>query len=205
MPVRKRTVTDGITSDTAIVISAPRSPLETRQDTDALRAIVEEHNRRATFDGLVVELERTCRQIPRSRGADRLQGPAYGSRAWYADAILSAIHVVRDALARHAPQLATAEAVRVGALAAEAEAKFRWGDLLLRRARRTKNRELSQRSVRARREATAERDTAIAVEARTYREKHPRPSIRQMAQFLSGSLDMPVGTVRDRLRKLGIR
>jgi hypothetical protein len=202
MAVHKQTVTDGITSETVTIISAPRSRSELREDTKAIRAIVKEQNRRCTFDGRVRDLERTAQRTSGVRKNAHQARPAYGSREWYAEEILSAIQVVRDALARGESQLATSEAVIVGALAAEAEAKFRWGDLLLRRARITKNRELSQRSANMRRATTADRDTAIIAASRAYRKDHPTHSTRNMAMSIARGLDMKAGTVRDRLRKL---
>jgi hypothetical protein len=57
MPIRKQTVTDGIMSETQTTISPPRSRSELREDKQALRAIVEEHTRRCTFDGRVPGLD----------------------------------------------------------------------------------------------------------------------------------------------------
>ena len=204
MAVHKQTVTDGITSETQTIFSAPRSRSELREDMKAIRAIAVEHNRRCTFDGRVVDLERTCRRTAGIRGGRHQTQPAYGSQAWYAEEILFAMQVVRDALARGESQLAASEAVVVGAMAAAAEAKFRWGDLLLRHARRTKNRELSQRSANSRRAATAEQDSEIMTKSREYRKRHPEHSMRTMATSIARSLDMKTGTVRDRLRKLQI-
>jgi hypothetical protein len=205
MGVRQQTVTDGITSETQTVISAPRSRLELREDEKAIRALVAEQNRVSTFSGRVADLERTCRHMPGLGRDGHQQRPAYGSRAWYAEEILSSIQVVRDAFARGDSQLAASEAVVVGALAAAAEAKFRWGGLMLQRARRTKNRELSQRSADARRATTADRDTGIIAASRAYRVKHPTHSTRNMAMSIASSIDMKAGTVRDRLRRLNIR
>jgi hypothetical protein len=205
MPVHMQTVTDGITSETHILIGAPRSRSELREDEKAIRAIVEEHNQRCTFDGRVADLEHTCRRIAGPPGNGHQPRPAYGSQAWYAQEILSAIQVVRDADARGDSQLAASEAVVVGALAAAAEAKFRWGNQLLRRARLTKNRELSQRSADVRRQMAADLDTAVAEASRAYRKQHPTHSTRHMAMWLASWLDMKPGTVRDRLRRLRIR
>jgi len=161
MAVHRQTVTDGITSETQTIISASRSCSELPEEMKAIRAIVAEHNLRCTFDGRVVELEHTCRRTAGVRGDGHQPRPAHGSQAWCAEEILFAMQVVRDALARGDSQLAASEAVVVGAMAAAAEAKFRWGDRLRRLARLTKNRELSQRSAKSRRVATAEQDTAL--------------------------------------------
>jgi hypothetical protein len=205
MPVRKQMVTDGITSARQIVINPPRSRSELRADKKALRVIVEEDIRRRTFDGRVADLERLCRRTPGVRTDHRPPSTVFGSRAWYAEEILSAVEDVRDALKRDDPQLATSEAVVVGALAAEAEAKFRWGDVLLRDARVKQNREFSQRSTTARRATVEDRDHAIIAAARTYRKKYRMDSTRAMARSIAGPLDMKFGTVRDRLRKRGVR
>lgn len=205
MPVRKYTVTDGITSETQTYVGAPRSRSELREDLKAIRGLVKEHNQRCTFDGLVVDLERACRRTSGVRRKADHPRPAFGSRAWYAEEILTAIQAVRSALTRNEPDLAASEAVIVGALATEAEAKFRWGHVLLQAARRDKNRELSQRAAAARRAATIDRDSVIITASKVYRDKHPRHSTRTMAAVIAKPLDLKAGTVRDRLRKLNIR
>ncbi len=215
MPVHKRIVRDGITSDERIVITAPRSRQELRKDKKALRALAKENNRLNTFDGRVADLEKFCsrnrssltRSVKMPGGKIRLPiPPAYGSLAWYAEIILGVISAVRDALARDDVQCALSEAVEVGAWATEAQAKFStWADLLLHEARTRKNRELSSLGAAAVRAKAAERDSDIITEARLYRTRHRdvtrEHSTRHMAKTIASRLDMKEGTVRDRLRK----
>jgi len=205
MPVRQVIVRDGITAEARVYLGAPRSRAALRHDPKAIRAIVMDHNRCATFDGLVAELERTCRGTAGVRTRRDHPPPAFGSRAWYAEEILMAMAAVRHALAHNTPQVAAAEAVWLGVLATEAHAKFQWGDVLLRRARRIKNRELSRRSADARRAKTLDQDTALIKARRDYRARHPTHSTRRMAAAIAGPLDSTAGTVRDRLGKLGLR
>ena len=205
MPVRQVIVRDGITAEARVYLGAPRSRAALRHDSKAIRAIVTDHNRCATFDGLVAELERTCRGTAGVRTRRDHPPPAFGSEARYAEEILMVIAAVRHALTHNSPQVAAAEAVRLGVLATEAKAKFQWGDALLEGARRRKNRDLSRRSADARRAITRDRDTALINARRDYRATHPTHSTRSMARALAGPLAMKVGTVRDRLRKLGLR
>ena len=205
MPVFEQTVTEGITSETQTFISPPRSRAALRKDKKAVRAFVEAQTRLGTFDGRVAHLEGLCQRTAGVREGRRPSAPDFGSRAWYAKDILVAIRLVREALARNEWQLAASEAVLVGALATEAEAKFRWGDLLLGRARVLKNRELSQRSADARHANATERDREIIVARRLYRAKRPTGSTRALALWIAHQLDMPFGTVRDRLRTIGLR
>ena len=219
MPIHKRIVRDGITTQATTVISAARSRHELREDQKTLRALVQANNRLSTFDGRVADLEQFChrnRSSPASsataRGADSLRPipPAFGSLRWYADTILGVIGAVRHALARGDVQLALSEAVEVGAWATEAQAKFGpWADLLLREARTRKNRELSPRGGAARRAKAAERDDEIIPAARRYRTRFPdvtrEHSTRAMAKLIARDLDMKVGTVRGRLRTLRLR
>jgi hypothetical protein len=206
MPIHKRLLRDGITTQATTVISAPRSRRDLREDMKALRVLVQANNRLSTFDGRVADLEQFCR-----RHRSSLASPAaFGSRAWYADTILGVIGAVRHALARGDVQLALSEAVEVGAWATEAQAKFgTWADLLLREARIRKNRELSPRGGAARRAKAAERDNEVILAARRYRSRHPdvtpEHSTRALAKMIARDLDMKEGTVRGRLRTLGLR
>lgn len=196
MPIRKHILTDGITSEAQIIISAPL-------DKADVLTLAQEHSRLNTFDGRIADLERACKHL---RG-DELQ-PAFGSRAWYAQKIQLAIGYVRDALARGDVQLALSEAVEVGDLATEAKAKFSsWRGLLLREARATKNRELSGRGAKASRDSAQERldDEIVITHARAHFEKHPTHSMRSMAANIAGLLDAKSATILDRLRKRGIR
>lgn len=178
MTFRKHTVTDGITSETRILVGRARSAAELDRDVNAIRTLVRDHNRACAFDGQISKLERTCRRAAR-RGPDSSQTePQFGSQRWYASRILLAIHAVRAALAKNDSELAASEAVLVGVLAAEAQAKFHWRNLLLQRARAVKNRELGRRSADARAAEVRKRDDEIREAICNYRLRHPRSSTR---------------------------
>lgn len=72
----------------------------TSVDEGALRAFFDEHNRLATFDGRVKQLEEICRRTPGTRleGKNSVR-PEQHSRAWYAKKILLSIDAVRHHLA----------------------------------------------------------------------------------------------------------
>jgi hypothetical protein len=220
MPVYKRIVREGITSETEYLLAASHSPEEMREDQKRLLALAQENIQINTFDGRVAKVEEFCRRHHLSDTRSVIVNgvecplpiaPQIGSKAWYADAILRVIASVRDALARGDVQLAVSEAVEVGVLISEAQAKFsNWPNLLLQDARTRKNRALSRRSAAARRADAMRRDDEdILPLADVYRAKHPEVtrdhSTRNMARTIARDLDMKEGTVRDRLSKRGRR
>lgn len=169
-----------------------------------------EQARLATFEGRIEQLERICRSTPGvlpNRAAD--PRPPKHSRAWYAEEILFAIRAARHHLAHGQASHAASEAVVIGFLAAEAEASHnwpavrQWNDLRLRNqvSARKRGRDLS--------EAAQHRARAIQDAADKYRRQHPyhprTNSTRSMARDLAHRLGQKYNTVRDHLRKLGIR
>jgi hypothetical protein len=199
MPIREQTVTDGITSETRTIITAPLAPA-------TLSAYVREHNASCSFDGRVADLERLCRQTLGRRTDGHEPAPTFGSRTWYAEEILRVISVVRHWLKQGEAELAASEAVEVGDLATEAKAKFSsWRDILLREARTGKNRELSVRGAEARRDMAQNQlpDEIIMAQARAYFAKHPTHSMRSMAATIARPLKGNANTILSRLRKRG--
>jgi hypothetical protein len=146
-------------------------------DPAALIAFVAEHNKRATFDGSIDELEQICRRDLPAPDAS----PAEDSRPWFAREILLAIRATRHWLARGEADYAAAEAATVGALAATAEhypEVKRWSEHLV------KQRVRSLAGVVTKRDNTARRDAALLSDVRAARLRHPDASSRMIASTL---------------------
>lgn len=192
MPIYERIVTDGITSEIQTVITAPL-------DEAALIAYVTEHNRRATFDGFVGDLEATCRREPPGSEDERMS-PVYGSRFWYAREILMAIGATRHWLKQGHADIATAEAVRVGALAAEAHATHDWPLVQLG----IKNRQSTKKAARTRgKNQTAEAralDQSIRQKIDLWKASDERITRRKLAKNLGKN----ERTIQRHLKKMGI-
>jgi hypothetical protein len=220
MPVYQRTVEQGITRETQMVIGtarsdAPRSAQQAESDKQALHAFFQQQHQLNSFDGRVDKVEQHCRQMlaEHARGGPALtekdatpNGPAFGSQEWYAKQILMAIGAARSAQLRGHMSLAMSEAVEVGAWVTEAQAKFGpWANVLLGEARSRKNRELGRRGAASVRRKAETRDREILQAAAAYRRMFPdvstEHSTRNMARHIAGDLAMKEGTVRDRLRK----
>lgn len=91
----------------------------------------------ATFEGCVGHLEKVCLRTPGAWPTREIHDrPPENTRARYAEDILFAIRAVRDHLARGEPSYAASEALIVGALAMEAEARFNWHEIKAWRAMR---------------------------------------------------------------------
>jgi hypothetical protein len=212
-PIRKHVVTDGITSEIATTITPP-------MDTAALVAEVQEHNReearRSTFDGCVEALERLCRkdfdkwraaQLPVKawRAIKPFPPPiaiTFGSREWYAQEILTVIEEVRHALACGEWQRAASEAVVVGALAAEAQAKHRWPMVQFG----IKHRHEKQLSGRGRGKAITKKARADDEKMRRLVSRY-RTSDEQeghLVKYLAEQMEQHPKTIRLRLKRLGI-
>ncbi len=111
-----------------------------RKPTDraAWERFKEEAKRRAyliTFEGRIEHLERVCQNTPGILPDRALDArPPEHSRARYAEDILRAIRSVRHYIARGDASYAASEALIVGALAAEAEARHSWPEMKAWRA-----------------------------------------------------------------------
>ena len=203
MPIRKQVVTDGITSELRTIITAP--PNEA-----ALRAFVQAHNReedrRSTFDGRAADLERVCRRHVDAWRTVQVPGEPiavdFKSREWYAQEILTVIEEVRNALARGAWQRAASDAVVVGALAAEAEAKHNWTIVQLG-IKRTRDTQTSGRG-RGKQITAAARaeDSKTRQLVRQYRTSDELEG--HLVGFLASHLKRNPQTIRRRLKRLGI-
>lgn len=94
------------------------------------KAAAKESARRATFEFRVGQLEAICRDTPGAwpnRAPD--ERPEEHSQAWYAEEILFAIRAARSHLERGLASYAATEALTIGALAAEANARLYWQEL----------------------------------------------------------------------------
>lgn len=196
MPIHERIVTDGITSRVETVISAPRTEDELRENKAALVAYMTECNRRMTFDGCVADLERVCRRdLPASNAS-----PAIGSRPWYAREITGAIDAARHWLKNGQPDFAASEAVVVGMLAAEAEARHHWPIVQLG----IKNRQSTQAAGRTRGKTIAEDARLLSRQIRQtvsrYKASDDRLTIRKLAKDLEKSAI----TIQRHLTKMGL-
>jgi hypothetical protein len=188
------------------LVPEPAKPF-TAKDRATLEKISRERSSVDTFDGRVAETEEYMRRL-RARSSSKHPRPF--TRPWYAEQILGRIESIRWLLAHNQPQLAASDAVSLGSLIAEAHAKWTWPRRLLDRARRAKNRELSNRSKVVRAAATSERDLHVRELAREYRRNKPYArsgpgSTRAMALHISDSIDAKSSTVRGWLRRLKIR
>jgi hypothetical protein len=93
---------------------------------------MKERARLATFEGRIEQLEVICQRMPGTRPNRPLDVHLEEhSQAWYAEEILRAIRFVRHHLERGQASHAAAEALTVGALAAEAEARLNWPEMRL--------------------------------------------------------------------------
>lgn len=190
MAIRTQVVTDGVVSEKRTVITPPRSKTELREAKHALRAFTREHNRLLTFNGRVADLERTCRRTPGVRDQPR---QAFGSRAWYAGEILLTIRIVREALAVGDVQHATSQAVVVGALAAEAEARHNWTVVQRWLGYLARQRAAAKAGAEVSRETAASSGARLHADVAACRQKHPDWSISRMALSLLPQHGRPDG------------
>lgn len=204
MPVVTRVRSDGVTSETMTTIKAPLD------ETDIL-AFVREHNRRATFAGRIADLERVCRQTPGRRIEGHEPPPRCHSRQWYAEEILLAISAARQWLESGHADFAASEAVVVGALAAEAEARHNWPELKRWNEYRAKQHARSIAGIQAKRDNTARHDQALLAAVRAAYLKHPDYSRRAIASTLlsqygrSGDRRKAIDALAKRIARLSRR
>jgi hypothetical protein len=165
--------------------------------------------RLATFEGRIEALERVCRRIPGvlpNRPPEAY--PLEHTHAWYAEEILLSIQQVRYHLARGEADFAASQAVVVGALAVEADARLNWPEVRSWRELCERNRESARRG-RGMRETAADLARKVRAAAKEYRRTHPyhprTASTRRMALDLARKLGQNYNTVRTHLRKLQIR
>jgi hypothetical protein len=106
-------------------------PLTDLDEWERLKADARERARLATFEGSIEQMERACLKTPGAwpNRANPNTPPSKLSRAWYAEEILFAIKSARRLLAAGQADYAAGEAVLIGALAAEAEARHDWPEM----------------------------------------------------------------------------
>ena len=196
---------DGIVSHPCSIVTPPLDEAELENQKAAARALAADLEARSTFDGRVSELEQLCKRLRREKPEDpkaQPEVPEFGSQAWYAAEILLSMKIVRTALAGGDAERAASEAVVVGALAAEAEARHHWPVVALgakrladvRRAGRARGQEIA---ARARRED--QRTIELVSQYRS------APTIgHTLVGFLAERLDRNAQTIRRRLKRLGI-
>jgi hypothetical protein len=159
-------------------------------DPKMLAAYADEWNRRATFDGLVGDLERICRrewppdEIPTTATPAELVDyvarrprSAKDSKAWFAKEILDTIGVARHFLRAGQPDVAMAQAVIVGVLAAGA-GFLNWT------AYREKQAARSRTGAETKRDDAARDNAPFRAAVKATRRQHPADSPRQIARRL---------------------
>jgi hypothetical protein len=108
-----------------------RKPLTDLDEWERFKADARERARLATFEGSIEQMERACLKTPGAwpNRANPNTPPSKPSRAWYAEEILFAIKSARRLLAAGQAEYAAGEAVLIGALAAESEARHDWPEM----------------------------------------------------------------------------
>jgi hypothetical protein len=177
-------------------------------DPTWLVAYVAEHNRRATFEGLIADLEQICvRDLP-PPGVTAIPD----SLAWYAQELLAAIAVVRHWLVQGDASVAAREAVVVGMLAATAAARHYWPEV----QRWTANVEAltakSRTAAQVRRENAARNAENLRVDVDDMRRKRPELSANSIAHALlpdhgrgSGNKKKDLAALAKRITRLARR
>jgi hypothetical protein len=145
----------------------------------ALIAFVTDHTKRAKFNGRIAELEGICRGNPPVTN----DTPEPESREWYIKEILSAIAAVRHWLANGQPEIAAAEALVVGMLAARAGA-LQWPAMQKWNAHLEALSRGRKEAAETNRVEAATRNAALARAVAACRKKHPQSSINHIAQLL---------------------
>jgi hypothetical protein len=188
----------------------PRKPLTDIEEWERLKVTAKEQARLATFEGRIERLESVCLKTPGilpNRAIDN--PPPEHSRAWYAEEILLAIRSTRHHLDHSQAEYAAGEAILIGALAAEAEARHNWPEVRQWRNLCQRNRELAQKRGRSVSDAADARACEIRDAAAEYRRLHPyhsrNSSTRALARHVAHELGVKLPTVRGHLRKLSIR
>jgi hypothetical protein len=197
MAKRARVQTDGITTTTTETFDA-RRPMS-KADAAALIAALQRTVTNASFELKIRALDA---YLHTQRG--RSKAPIYGSRAYYARAILDTIAAVRQLRDMGSPggtDAALAAAMRVGWLAAEWEAKG-WPDLQLGLAWRRQQRENAAKGAQAKRDTRARRDAPLRQTVTRYRHAHPSMSARAIASALVGQYGSRYNTIPDRTKAI---
>jgi hypothetical protein len=108
-----------------------QKPLTDLDEWERFKADARERARLATFEGSIEQMEHACLKTPGAwpNRANPNTPPSKPSRAWYAEEILFAIKSARRLLAAGQAEYAAGEAVLIGALAAESEARHDWPEM----------------------------------------------------------------------------
>jgi hypothetical protein len=107
------------------------TPLTDPEEWERLKDAAEKQARLATFEGSIEQMERACLKTPGAwpNRTNPNTPPSKLSLAWYAEEILFAIKSARRLLAAGQADYAAGEAVLIGALAAESEARHDWPEM----------------------------------------------------------------------------
>ena len=168
---------------------------------DEIESMIEIVEALMTFDGQVGDLERICEQHAPPPSAS----PEPESIAWYSRKILASIHRVRSLLASGDAEVAAAEAVMVGILAAQCEPARQWRQ---RQEQATKagdrrgedvSREAVRLSERVREEALKYRQVRKHI---AYSTTHGTAA---MATNIGRKIGVPASTVSTHLQRLKIK
>jgi hypothetical protein len=193
---KTRVETDGITAHARTTYRLDRRV--SQHDAQAFVAAFRHTLRNASFEAKVRDLEADLQPI--RRGAKR---PRYGSRQWYAAAILETIRTVRQLRGLGSPastDAAFAAAMRVGYLAAEWTAKG-WPDLRLGLRTRAQQRQRSISGAATKRDIAVRARGDVRHQVAALRLKHPDASVRTIAMLLLPSDQRTDPKAIDRMRK----
>lgn len=144
--------------------------------------------------------------LPYAPREDAPEEPEEHSLGWYASQILFRIRAARDAFAAQRFEEACLHALAIGRL----EAEGRWRNAVREKAHYA--RRVRAKSLRAGRQrgrdlsaGASAKDKLVIDLAEQLRLKHPEHSTRWLAGEIGRRLNQPTETIRDRLKRLGIK
>lgn len=111
-------------------------------------------------------------------------GPEEHTRAWYANAILASITVVRLALKDGAASRAASEAVVLGSLVTAAEARLTWSEMAAWNDYREKQRKRARAGAETKRDNAARETKALLAKVAELKMNLPDASAREIARLL---------------------
>ena len=194
MPIQKEIVADdGLHRAVRTTVSLRRPGRASKAEQNAIRALITESGRRATFEGAIGAAEKFWKGVSTDPHAKPL------SKSWYATKILPEIDRLRRVVALPETEKLTpslefqiVSAVNLGSTIEEARWRFGIGDAARLGVRtRRKNRENARKGVRLRADTKRRDDQRLIAAVRAYRETHPSHSRRTMAKNLLPDFGRP--------------